>query len=756
MVTSEKGLTELTKSGLINMFKSLVVIWTKENINLYSYKNTLNGQRLALYLEQLFYRQDGGRIADQANASSNVDDSGNYTFSRIRCHGLLISKQLNSVLLKSIYNNLTRRNLSYYTREKSKSFRKDKKFHKIMWPKKWQSIEEKVRKGQMQLCILAEKYKGTDRKEVLSYQRKLALSLNFRLLAVKIVTNNKGKNTPGVDGILINNNEEKCQMVEDLKWYILKPSKYKASPVKRVYIPKANNKTRALGIPNMKDRCLQALLNLVLEPLVEMNSDKHSYGFRKFRSAKMAIGALRVNLRSNPDHYDKYALDADIKGFFDNISHDWLLKHIPLEITLKIILGKWLKAGVIYLDKLEPTFMGTPQGGIISPCLANFTLNGLEDHIRLAVYKKYNAWRDRNADRFTVKFIKNKRSKQKLLSLQLITVRYADDFLVLGRSLRMIKITVVPAVEEFLKERGLSLSKEKTKILSVRKSDKILFLGYCFQYQKKFSPKYNQFNNNINREGISCSPQKENYIKKVKEIRDIFRKSLNDSAYTLITKLNPIIRGWANYFNMSQSYYLRNRMNYALYRYVWLWARRKHPRWGKKRIALHYFILPNKLRKGWRKSENNYYTGNHKKWIFRGFTKNPSIYNEYKGGKYIELIDPTIVIETISARRYRIPKDLETVHAYHPLYSKLIDFNQKMAIESVKNTKTLKLKLFKKQKGRCAMCKEYLMVKGNMISLDGEWHIHHITERSKGGSKSKKVNMQLVHSLCHISHHKEK
>jgi RNA-directed DNA polymerase len=111
-------------------------------------------------------------------------------------------------------------------------------------------------------------------------------------------------------------------MVEDLKGWVSNPKKYKAKAVKRVYISKANNKLRPLGIPSIGDRCLQALMYLVLEPLIECSSDSHSYGFRKYRSAKMAMGALRVNLRSQSDHYNKYVLDADIKGFFDNISHE--------------------------------------------------------------------------------------------------------------------------------------------------------------------------------------------------------------------------------------------------------------------------------------------------------------------------------------------------------------------------------------------------------------------------------------------------
>jgi RNA-directed DNA polymerase len=486
-----------------------------------------------------------------------------------------------------------------------------------------------------------------------------------------------------------------------------------------------------------------------------MNSDRHSYGFRKYRSAKMAIGALRVNLRSNPDHYDKYVLDADIEKFFDNLSHDWLLKYIPLEVTLKRILEKWLKAGSLYLSKFEPSSKGTPQGGIISPCLANFTLNGLEKYIIKEVRKKYKGF---EGDRFNVKRKTDKEKKGykwTALSLKTLTVRYADDFIVLGRSQRMVESCVLPVVEKFLKERGLNLSKEKTQILSVRRGDKIPFLGYCFQYQKRFSYKYNQFNDRINKEGIACFPQKESYMNKVREIKDIFRKSYNDTAYTLITKLNPIIRGWASYFNMSQSYYLRNRLNYVLYRLIWIWAKHKHPRWGKRKIARHYFLAPTKLRKGWTSPANPYYSGNRKKWIFRGFTKRSSIYNDFEGGKYIELVDPTIIIETISAKRYRIPSELETVHAYHFDYEKIILNNQRLAVESVIKTGTLKLKLFKKQNGLCAMCKEYLIMNTeDFMPSPGEWHIHHKVKRAKGGSKSNINNMELVHFSCHINYHK--
>jgi len=156
---------------------------------------------------------------------------------------------------------------------------------------------------------------------VLKLQRHLATNLYFRLLAVKMVTTNKGAKTPGIDNQLLLSDGDKLAMVELLKNIIINPSTYTAKPVKRVFIPKTSGKLRPLSIPTIQDRCVQALINLILEPLVEMTSDRHSYGFRKFRSAKMALGALRLNLRSNLQLYDKYVLDADIKGFFDNISH---------------------------------------------------------------------------------------------------------------------------------------------------------------------------------------------------------------------------------------------------------------------------------------------------------------------------------------------------------------------------------------------------------------------------------------------------
>src|SRR6267154_2591475 len=303
----------------------------------------------------------------------------------------------------------------------------------------WQAINRNVRRLQVRI-VQATKASRWGR--VRALQRLLTHSYSGKVLAVRRVTENNGKKTPGVDQEIWDTPEKKTQAV-----HALKRRGYRSQPLRRVYIPKSDGKTmRPLGIPTMIDRGQQALHLLALAPVVETTADRNSYGFRQRRSCADAIGQCFLTLSNAPN--TQWILEADIQSCFDQISHDWLLAHVPMD---RAILRKWLKSG--YMDKhvLHETTDGTPQGGIISPALANFALDGLERVLR----EKYPA-----ATR--LKSVGNQRPSVNF-------IRYADDFVITGKSKELLEGEVKPLVEQFLQERGLELSPTKTVITHVEK-----------------------------------------------------------------------------------------------------------------------------------------------------------------------------------------------------------------------------------------------------------------------------------------------
>ena len=237
--------------------------------------------------------------------------------------------------------------------------------------------------------------------KVKALQRLLTTSFYGKALAVKRVTSNKGKNTPGVDGKIWSTPEAKSKGILSLRRH-----GYHPAPLRRIYIPKSNGKRRPLGIPTIRDRAMQALYLLVLGPVSETTADLNSYGFRPNRSTADAIEqCFKVLSQRNRA---KWVLEGDIRGCFDNISHDWLIAHIPMD---KVILRKWLKAGYMESNALFATSEGTPQGGIISPVLANMTLDGLET----LLLKHFPRELKRGGKRHYLK---------------VNMVRYADDFII--------------------------------------------------------------------------------------------------------------------------------------------------------------------------------------------------------------------------------------------------------------------------------------------------------------------------------------
>jgi len=356
-------------------------------------------------------------------------------------------------------------------------------WHQIDWYKAHQHVRR------MQLHIAEATREGNMRK-VKSLQRLLTHSFHAKVLAVKRVTENRGKATPGVDGQTWSTPDDKFQAVLSLK-----RKGYKPLPLRRMYIPKSNGKIRPLGIPTMKDRAMQALHKLALEPVAETLADKNSYGFRSERSCADAIGqSFNVLGRKSSA---QWILEGDIKSCFDEISHEWLMNNVPMD---KGILRKWLKAGYIDHKKLFPTEAGTPQGSIISPTLSNMTLDGLE--------KELNHFRGQKVN----------------------FVRYADDFIVTGNSRALLEQEVKPIIIRFLKERGLTLSEEKTKVTHIEEG--FDFLG---QNVRKYKGK------------LLIKPSKKNVNNFLVKVRKVLKEHKTAKQENVIKMLNPIIRGWANY-----------------------------------------------------------------------------------------------------------------------------------------------------------------------------------------------------------------
>src|SRR5712692_7135692 len=405
----------------------------------------------------------------------------------------------------------------------------------------WESANHTVRRLQARIVKATQEKKWG---KVKALQRLLTHSFSGKTLAVRRVTENQGKHTPGVDKITWNTPHKKINAV-----YSLRQRGYHPHPLRRIHIPKKNGKKRPLGIPVMKCRAMQALYLLALDPVAETTADPNSYGFRPQRSTADAIEQC---FKARGKSYSpQWILEGDIKGCFDAISHDWLLAHIPME---KVMLKKWLKAGYMEKHVLYPTEEGTPQGGIISPVLANMTLDGLERKLA-GLFPKT-----------TVPGI----------AAKVNFVRYADDFIVTASSKELLEQEVKPLIETFMKERGLELSAEKTCITHIE--DGFDFLGQNVRKYKTGK-----------RHKLLIKPAQKNVQAHLEKIRDIVKKNKTLPAGKLILILNPIIRGWAQYHQHVVSTEIFRSVDDAIYRTLRRWMKRRHPKKSNAWITKKYF-----------------------------------------------------------------------------------------------------------------------------------------------------------------------
>ncbi len=401
----------------------------------------------------------------------------------------------------------------------------------------WQVARRKVRRLQMRI---AKAKKEGKHGKVKALQWLLTRSHHAKLLAVRRVTSNKGKNTPGEDGILWKGARVKMQAVLSLRQH-----GYRAQPLRRIYIPKKNGKKRPLSIPNMYDRAMQALYKLALAPVAETTADANSYGFREGRCCADAIAAA-FNALSKPNSAT-WVMEGDITGCYDNIAKSWLLENILID---RRILKQWLDAGYVEHGITYPTHKGTPQGGVISPTLANMTLDGLERAVRNAAPRQCR-----------VNFI-----------------RYADDFIITGKSKHLLVKHILPVVKQFLAERGLTLSEEKTKFTYIR--DGFTFLGQTFRKHGNT---------------LHITPSNEGVLALMRKIGNITRKYVSAPIELIIKKLNQTLRGWGNYHRHVVASTAFSRVDTYVYEQLSRMLRRRHPNRTKKWMIPRYWVAAGRI-----------------------------------------------------------------------------------------------------------------------------------------------------------------
>ena len=554
----------------------------------------------------------------------------------------------------------------------------------------WQQVDRYVYK--LQKRIYAASRRG-EVKTVRKLQKTLMKSWSCKVLAVRrVTTENRGKKTAGVDGVKSLSPKARMKLVGQLKLT------GKSKPTRRVWIPKpGKDEKRPLGIPTMYDRALQGVVKAALEPEWEARFEPNSFGFRPGRACQDAIWTIKQTIQQKA----KYVLDADIAKCFDRINHLALLQKLNMRGKVRQQIKAWLKSGVIDQRVFTAISEGTPQGGVISPLLANIALHGMEQ--MLMEFARTLDMRNHKGNQISWQ------SKVKSLTF----IRYADDFLLIHQNLKVIQ-RCRELISEWLKDIGLELKPSKTRIahtlIPENSEDGIAgfdFLGYNIRQfpAGKYVSARNRYKGALGFNTFII-PSKDACKKHQAHISDIIKKHKSSPQAQLILELNPVIRGWCNYYKFSDAS-------------------------GRKILSQQDHLIFKKLR-AWgiyrcgnlKDARKKYYTkiGN-RNWIFATKTGD---------------VNPLRLLlhsdfDSSSTDYIKVKGDKS------PYDGNLIYWSTRMGRHpEMPNSKAIRLK---KQKGKCNWCGLHFR-EGDVLEED------HIIATALGG-KNIYENLQLLHGHCH-------
>ncbi len=547
----------------------------------------------------------------------------------------------------------------------------------------WRKLERHLYRLQKRIFKASER---GDLKTVHQLQKLLMKSRSARLLAVRRVTqDNQGKKTAGIDGVKSVQPTGRFALVDAI--HPKRMSERKPQPLRRVWIPKpGKTEQRPLGIPVVFDRACQAVAKQALEPQWEAKFEANSYGFRPGRSAHDAIGAIFNGIRAK----SKYVLDADIKGCFDNIDHQALLEKLPTYPAMRRLIKGWLKAGVMEALELSPTKAGTPQGGGVSPLLANIALYGMEEALLKAYIGESTA---PSAQRGAPQLI-----------------RYADDFVVLhAQETEVIKAQQIIAT--WLTGIGLELKPGKTRLSHTLKTYQgnvgFDFLGFTIRQFPVGKTHTGTHNGKPLGFKTLITPSKEGVQRHLQELRTILQKSQSLPQEELIDQLNPVIHGWALYYRTVVSQRCFETCDHLLVSMLWQKMTRKHPKKSAKWVKEKY----------WRTVEGN-------TWTFA--TSDGSTLRTLRWHAATPIQRHTKVKGKVS-----------------PFDGNLLYWAKRLKDHPL--TKTTLGKLLQKQRGKCRWCELFFRDEDHI-------EIDHITPKSEGGGEELS-NKFALHRHCHDQRH---